>query len=540
MFFKNSLNYIGEFFFFISNYIKNIYLNSNIYNKKISKIPNRSIEYKPNPSLLDCLIKYEKKKIKIEDLYLNSVWSNKDLTEKDYKNLHSFFWLFGLDLKSSKKITQSIILNWIEENNNYNKKNWEINILSRRIIAWISNSKLTYENSEGEYKNKFNTIIQKQINHLINEIEKSKLFDDKMIGCAAIILTGLSFEEDKYLNFGLTLLKKIINFSFDNQSFPKSRNIRQLNFYLKYFVLIREWLKESQNEIPEYIDEIIFYLGKSYSILCQGIKKNILFNGNHEVENNDFDQYLNNHGYKFKNNSLEAGGYAILKNKKILLVMDIGPTPEKKFSRNYQCGALSFEIISNNKKLICNSGYFQKTKHKLNDISRSSANHSTLIIDNHSSCKINSSKLEIENNLKVLIKTTVMEKNYWNICASHDGYNKRYGVIHERKIEFFPENYKFIGQDKLLKKKNFKSSNFEIRFHLEPNVKIMKTQDGKSILIDIKNEGWKFTAQGYTIDIETGLYFGKKNSFTENQNLFISGITQNEDQIIKWEFEKII
>ena len=540
MFFKNSSNYFGQFFFFISNYIKNFYLNSNIYNKKISKIPNRSIEYKPSPSLLDCLIKYEKKKIKIEDLYLNSVWSNKDLAEKDYKNLHSFFWLFSLDLKSSKKIIQSVILNWIEENNNYNKKNWEVDILSRRIIAWISNSKLTYENSEDKYKNKFNTIIQKQINHLINEIEKSKLFNDKMIGCAAIILTGLSFKEDKYLNFGLTLLKKIINFSFDNQSFPKSRSIRQLNFYLKYFVLIREWLKESQNEIPEYIDEIIFYLGKSYSILCQGIKKNILFNGNHEGENNDFDQYLNNHGYKFKNNSLEAGGYAILKNKKILLVMDIGPTPEKKFSRNYQCGALSFEIISNNKKLICNSGYFQKTKHKLNYISRSSANHSTLIIDNHSSCKINSSKLEIENNLKVLKKTTVMEKNYWNICASHDGYNKRYGVIHERKIEFFPENYKFIGQDKLLKKKNFKSSNFEIRFHLEPNVKIMKTQDGKSILIDIENEGWKFTAQGYTIDIETGLYFGKKNSFTENQNLFISGITQSEDQIIKWEFEKII
>ena len=540
MFFKNSSNYFGQFFFFISNYIKNFYLNSNIYNKKISKIPNRSIEYKPSPSLLDCLIKYEKKKIKIEDLYLNSVWSNKDLTEKDYKNLHSFFWLFSLDLKSSKKITQSVILNWIEENNNYNKKNWEVDILSRRIIAWISNSKLTYENSEDKYKNKFNTIIQKQINHLINEIEKSKLFDNKMIGCAAIILTGLSFKEDKYLNFGLTLLKKIINFSFDNQSFPKSRSIRQLNFYLKYFVLIREWLKESQNEIPEYIDEIIFYLGKSYSILCQGIKKNILFNGNHEGENNDFDQYLNDHGYKFKNNSLEAGGYAILKNKKISLVMDIGPTPEKKFSKNYQCGALSFEIISNNKKLICNSGYFQKTKHKLNDISRSSANHSTLIIDNHSSCKINSSKLEIENNLKILKKTTIMEKNYWNICASHDGYNKRYGVIHEREIEFFPENYKFIGQDKLLKKKNFKSSDFEIRFHLEPNVKIMKTQDGKSILIDIENEGWKFTAHGYTIDIETGLYFGKKNSFTENQNLFISGITQNEDQIIKWEFKKII
>ena len=43
---------------------------------------------------------------------------------------------------------------------------------------------------------------------------------------------------------------------------------------------------------------------------------------------------------------------------------DIGSSPEKKFSKNYQCGALSFEIISNDKKLICNSGYFQKNKHK--------------------------------------------------------------------------------------------------------------------------------------------------------------------------------
>ena len=540
MFIKNSSNYFGQFFFFIFNQIKNFYLNSKIYNRKISKISGKTLEYKPSPSLLDCLIKYKKKKIKIEDLYLNSVWVNNNLDKKDHRNLHSFFWLFGLDLKSSKKITRSVILNWIEENYNYSKKNWEIDILSKRIIAWISNTKLTYEDSDEVYKNKFNTIIQKQINHLINEIEKSKLIDDKMIGCAAIILTGLSFKEkEKYLDFGFSLLKKIINFSFDSQGFPKSRNIRQLNFYLKYFVLIREWLKESQSEIPVYLDEIIFYLGKSYSILCQEMKKSILFNGNHETDNKDFDQYLSNHRYKFKNNSFETGGYIILKNNKISLIMDIGPSPEKKFSKDYQCGALSFEIISNNKKLICNSGYFQKIKHKLNDISKSTANHSALIIDNHSSCKINKSKMEIENELKILNKNFVIEKNYWSISASHDGYNKRYGIIHERQIEFFPENNKFVGQDKLLKKKNFKSSTFEIRFHLEPNVKIMKTQDEKSILIDIENEGWKFTAQGYTIDIETGLYFGKKNSFTENQNLFISGITQMEDQIIKWEFEKI-
>ena len=91
----------------------------------------------------------------------------------------------------------------------------------------------------------------------------------------------------------------------------------------------------------------------------------------------------------------------------------------------------------------------------------------------------------------------------------------------------------------MIKKRNFKNSNFEIRFHLEPNIKIMKTQDGKSIFIGLNNEGWKFTCANHKFDIETGLYFGNKNSYTENQNIFISGMTQNENQTIKWELVKI-
>ena len=62
MFFKNSLNYFGQFFFFITNQIKNFYLKSKIYNKKISINESNTLNYKPSLSILSCLIKYEKKK----------------------------------------------------------------------------------------------------------------------------------------------------------------------------------------------------------------------------------------------------------------------------------------------------------------------------------------------------------------------------------------------------------------------------------------------------------------------------------------------
>ena len=543
MIFNNLLNFVNNSYIFSKKRIRSLYLSSNIYNQKITPPVVSSLEYYPSPNLLDSLIKYNKKKINIENYSLNKIWDNKELKEKDYKNLNSFFWLFSLDLKSSKKDTQNVILQWINKNHRYNSKSWEVDIVAKRIIAWTSNTGLTYEDSNIDYKNKFNGVIKKQINHLINEIEGSEWVDDKMIGCAAIILTGLSYQDkDQYLKTGLNLLKKFVKFSLDSDGFPKSRNIRQLCFYLKYFILIREWFKESQSEIPDFINENIYYLGQSYAFSWQNHKVDLLFNGNNETNNIDLDRYLKRLGYSFKNQSNELGGYVALNNKKNSLIMDVGSSPDKKFSSNYQAGALSFEIMSNGKKLICNSGYFQNHNHELNELSKSSAIHSTLILDDRSSCKFNKTKnknSKIFQGLEILKKNIVFEKNYWKINAAHDGYLKQYGIIHEREIEFYPEQIKFVGQDKIISKNGVKNLKFEIRFHLEPNIKIMKTQDNKTILIDLDGEGWKFNSYNNNINIDNGLYFGEKDSFVDNQNIVISGMTNDENQTIKWEIVKL-
>ena len=384
-------------------------------------------------------------------------------------------------------------------------------------------------------------MIQKQTNHLINEINKSETIDDKLIGCASIILVGLSYQEEKkYLSFGTSLLKRITKLSLDNSGFPKSRNIKQLIFYLKYFILIREWFKESQNNIPEHIDETIYYLGQGYAFVWQNTGSDLLFNGNNISNNDDFNNYLRKFGYKFKNEDKEFGGYTILKNKKICLTMDSGSSPDFKFTKDYQSGALSFEIISNGKKLISNCGYHKKNI-KLNQLSKSSAAQSTLIIDDNSSCKFTKidNFLMAKKNIKIIKKSIVFNKDYWKINVAHDGYLKKYNSIHEREIEFYPEKMTFIGIDKIIKKKINHNYKFDIRFHMEPNVKLMKTQDNKNILIELDDEGWKFTCDNYDINIDNGLYFGNKNSYTENQNIFISGISNNQIENIKWEIKRI-
>ena len=542
MFLKSSFNYINEFYFIFKNQIRRFYLTSSIYNKKISKVDENILVYQPSLNILSLLIRYEKQKEKIEDFNVQSMWKNKNLNYKDFKKLHSFYWLFSIDLKSSNKITQSIIENWIKKNQNYETKSWEIDILSKRVIAWISNSKITYEESGNSYKNSFNEIISKQVNHLINEIDRSSDLNNKMVGCTAITLTGIAYNNSRFLEYGLALLKKIINTSFDNNYFPKSRNIRQMIFYLKYFILIRELLKDSLNDIPEYLDEIIHYLGKSYDFIWGSLKQNLLFNGNSSSDSKDFDKYLSLFRYKFKNDKFDISGYTILKNKNVILAMDTGNNPSKNYSENYQSGPLSFEFFFKNAKLITNSGYFQDYNHQLNSISKSTATHSTLILDNSSACnfKKNDKGLSTVNKgLKTFDNEVTYEKNYWSIKCSHDGYLSRYGVIHQRNLKFDVDKNILFGKEKLIKKKNFKVTNFDIRFHLLPNIKVTKLQDNKSVLIELENSGWRFFSNDGLIGVETGLYFGNKNKYIENQNIFISGITQNNEQLIEWQISKI-
>ena len=111
-------------------------------------------------------------------------------------------------------------------------------------------------------------------------------------------------------------------------------------------------------------------------------------------------------------------------------------------------------------------------------MSKTSAAHNVLIIDDNSSCKFKkrfNSYFEIYEGLRITKKEILYEKDYWKIISAHDGYFKKYNSYHERKIEFYPENNKLIGIDKIIGKKSLPNLKFiDIRFHLEPQTKVMR------------------------------------------------------------------
>ena len=213
------------------DFIKQIYLNSIFYDKKISSKITTELEYKSSSYLLSSIVKIRTKKFNIENFLYDNFWTNKKLNQKQLQKMSNFYWLFSLDLKSSNESVQMVIKNWIEKNYKYNSKNWDFEITSKRIISWLSNTQLTYDNGINQYQKDFNSIIHKQTFHLINQIDGETKLKNKLRGVAAIILVGLSYKNEKnFTSKGLEYLKKIIKYTFDNNGFPNQEISNHLFF----------------------------------------------------------------------------------------------------------------------------------------------------------------------------------------------------------------------------------------------------------------------------------------------------------------------
>jgi uncharacterized heparinase superfamily protein len=510
---------------------KNFYFKSSFYNKKlITFVPNKFL-YNPSYHLSASLVSVSTDFYKITNIAPELLWKTNSEDKFTFENLHNFLWLTKLDRKNSKLITQNIIKSWINNFFDYDPHTWKLDIAAKRIIAWSSNTDITLEDSDGVYKENFFLSLIKQSNFIFKNIKILPYGSKRLICCASIILSGLIFKENNLsYKVGIKELEKIVKNYFDESGFPKSRNTEDVFICIKYLILIREWLKESQKLIPDFLNEIIIKCGNSYAGICNTNKQLPLFNGATEVNHKDYDIFLKNLKYKFINTKYEIGDLVKIKKKKFEFIIDCGNPPPKIYSKHYQSGCLSFELNSNKQKIICNSGYGKYLSSKLSSISKSTAAQSTLYLNNTS----------IEKH-KIIKKIYTEDKDMYSVLASHNGYEKKFGCIHTRSIKILKKKDIIFGRDEIKKiKKNFNVHVYFIRFHIYPDTKIVKTKAGNSILISLSNgEGWVLQNKISEFKIEKNIFFGNKNKIINNESVYISGNTENELTSIDWSIERI-
>ena len=528
---------------------RNFYFKTNFYNKKlVTFIPDR-IFYNPSTHLSASLTTISNDFYKITDTAPDLLWKINIKDRQKFENLHGFLWLAKLDRKNSKIITKNIIQSWINYFFNYDPNTWEMEIIAKRIIAWSSNTDITLEDSEKKYKEKFFLSIIKQSNFLLKNLNGLFYEPSKIVCCTAIILSGMMFKENESsYKIGIKELEKVIKNYFDENGFPKSRNPEEVFICIKYLILVREWFKEAQKPIPDFLNSIISKSGSCYAMLSCSNKQFPLFNGATEINHGDYDIFLKNLKYKFTHQGNEIADLVKIKKKKFEFFIDCGNPPPNNFAKYYQAGCLAFELISNKTKVICNSGYGKYLSPKLTALSRSTAAHSTLYINDTSSCVFQKNKTinrvygnSLIQKLKIINKKFIEDKDFYSISASHNGYEKRFGYTHTRSIKIFKKEDKIFGKDELKKTKNYSNPlAYFIRFHFYPDTKVVKTKGGNAILISLSNgEGWLLQSNTNNFEVEKNIFLGNKNKIITNESISIAGNINKDLVLVEWEIERI-
>ena len=525
-------------------FFKKLYFSSKNYNKSLESKTPQQVYYNPNPFLLSIITSYKNQSFKISDVDPNIFWlENK---KKDTEQMHNFFWLNLIDRKTDHKKLKKIIFVWMLKNSKYRQRIWETSTLSARIISWILNIDIILNNSTFDFRKNFLDCIINQTNHLKKNIRFEKNLSKKIEILTAIILTGLVFKEyEENFDIGIKELEALVKVFFDNNGFPLSRNPDDLVFFSKYLIFCKEIIKDSQRYIPEFLEDIIEKNLNCIHFIKTPNNQLPLFNGATSLNLSQIGKYLENFKPKVKNNNL--GGLFRIKYKNHFLLVDVDRPPQRKFSKSYQSGPLSFEYFLDGIKIITNSGFGYNISKKAEFLSRLTACQSTLTINETSITKFEKNEIiskifgnSIQDSFKSFDVLSKNENHLVGFSASNNGYEKKFGCIHKREIYLDKENNFLKGTDHIFKAKDGYPIRYAFRFHVNPELSVVKTMSGNSALIQItKNKSLIFTIHDENLEIEKSIFFGEKK-IIDSACITISGNLVNKNKIFNWEIKKNI
>lgn len=523
-------------------FFKKLYFSSKNYNKTLESQTPKQIYYNPNPFLLSIIAPSNYQTFKISEIDPNIFWiENK---KKETQQMHNFFWLNLLDRKADHIKLKKIIYIWMIKNSKYKSKIWEASTLSARIISWILNTDIILNNSTFEFKKNFLDCIINQTNHLKKNIKFEKNPSTRIEILTAIILTGLVFKEyEENYNFGIKEIESLVKEFFDINGFPLSRNPNDLIFFSKYLIFCKEVIKDSQKYIPEFLEDIIEKNLNCINFIKTPYEGLPLFNG--ATSGKLSQNFLENFKHNNKNNNL--GGLFKIKHKNHLILIDIDKPPQKKFSKSYQSGPLSFEYYLDGIKIITNSGFGNHISKKAELLSRLTACQSTLTINDTSITKFEKNEMinkvfgnSIQDSFKSFDFLPKNEDGLVGCSASNNGYEKKFGCTHKREIYVDKENNLLKGTDHIFKSKDGYPIRYSFRFHINPELDVVKTISGNSALIQIsKNKSLLFTTSDENLEIEKSIFLGEKK-IVDNACITISGNLVNKNKVFNWEIRKNI
>jgi uncharacterized heparinase superfamily protein len=472
------------------------------------------------------------------------------------KDLYSFGWLNNLQAAQdeiAREKGRALVSDWIGYSGRAPALAWDVDIVARRVIAFLSHSGFLLEGANAPFYDAMMHQLSRELHFLTVSYTEPGTAAPKLRALIALLLAGLCIAEQQVY---VSTFQPTFNSELDKQIWPDgghiSRNPNALVELLLDLLPLKQCFLARAHEAPEVLNNAIDRMMGMIRFLRLGDGSLARFNGM-SATRSDLTAAILAHADDdgMPDFYTPNSGYCRMARGKTVIIADAGPPPPYAASGHAHAGYLGFEMTSDIEPVIVNCGAPRDDASEWGVASRATLAHSTLAINDISSSRLVKRRSRYPTRETYLlsgprmVRGEVREDNGDLLMRGmHDGYRERFGFIHQRRLRLVANGHVLEGIDQLACPPNGRpqtrdSDGFAIRFHLHPRVSPRLDAEENSVSLTLPDaQLWKFRVAGAKIGIEESIFLADPIIQKRSLQLVLRGRCTSEVQVV-WSLRKI-
>jgi uncharacterized heparinase superfamily protein len=471
--------------------------------------------------------------------------------------LMGFGWLRHLRAAESgitRANARALIDEWIALQGSWHPVAWRPDVLSRRIISWLSQSTLILRDADVRFYRRFMRSLLRQVRYLRHTAGDARRGVSRMQSAMALSYAALCVAgQARHIKSTTERLRHEIERQILPDGGHVSRDPGAIIDILIEFLPLRQVYTSRNVAPPQALLNAIDRMMPMLRFFRHSEGTFAHFNGMGATPADlllTLLAYDETRGAPFSNapysayQRLEAGGGVI--------IMDTGRAPPIDMSLDAHASCLAFEFSSPRQSLIVvNCGMPAAGREDWRQLARSTAAHSTVTFNATSSARFvemsafrrvlgGSPMLGGPSNVAV---TREDSADAVVLRAAHDGYADRFGIIHERVLTLSGDGTRLDGEDVFLdaggsNQVRSTKDEFAIRFHLHPTVKATRLTDGHGVMLMLPNKDvWTFSAHADRVELEDSVYLAGSEGPRRTAQIVVHGHARTAARV-QWSLQQ--
>ncbi|HXG80980.1 MAG TPA: heparinase II/III family protein [Sphingomicrobium sp.] len=467
------------------------------------------------------------------------------------RQLQGFSWLRDLAASASRekgaRLAEAVAGRWLIAHGPRVDEAWAAELWGERILFWTSYAPYILSSRDSGYRSALLNTLARGARHLDANADKAAPGLPRITAWAGALVASLTVQGalSRLSRSESGLLRSLAGAQFEDGGLM-SRSPQEQMLLVDRLGLVRAAYSAAKQTLPDAIENAAAAALAALHGVTMGDNALGSWQGGNPGDPARMAALVEGCGFRARPLRQARGwGYQRLSALGTIVVVDAGPPPPAKVALSGCASTLAMEMSDGSQRLVVNCGGPGPAPTSLPDelvnALRSTAAHSTFVLNDS-----NSTAILPDGSLGKGVTGVDVARNEDNDCsrleASHDGYVKGFGLVHQRRLSLGNDGKEVRGEDRLTlkgRKRIREAAPFAIRFHLAPGVEATITADKMGAIL--RSPGappWNFRCRGAILQVEDSLFIDGRGQSVPTLQLVVVGEVSAIGGEIAWQFRR--